>query len=97
MDIAEGKLSLMVVHTLQKAELSDREELIRILNLHTTDEALRRKAIAIIGKYGSIEYAKNLAAKMVQESWKEVDNILPPSEAKETLGMLAEYLVRREI
>jgi len=97
MDIAEGKLSLMVVHTLQKAEFSDREELIRILNLHTTDEALRRKAIAIIGKYGSIEYAKNLAAKMVQESWKEVDNILPPSEAKETLGMLAEYLVRREI
>jgi len=97
MDIAEGKLSLMVVHTLQKAELSDKEELMRILNLHTTDEALRRKAIAIIGKYGSIEYAKNLAAKMIQESWREVDNILTPSEAKETLGTLAVYLVKREI
>ncbi len=97
MDIAEGKISLMVVHTLQKAEPSDREELMRILNLHTTDDTLRRKAIAIIGKYESIEYAKNLAAKIIQESWQEVDTILTPSEAKETLRMLVEYLVKREI
>jgi len=97
MDISEGKLTLMVIHTVQKAEPSDREELTRILGMHTREKALRDKAIGIIKRYGSIEYAKNVAAKLVQESWKEVDKILPPSEAKETLRMLADYLIKRKI
>jgi geranylgeranyl diphosphate synthase type I len=97
MDITEGKLSLMVIHTLQKAEPSDKEELMCILDMHTGDEALRKRAISIIKKYGSIEYAKDLAARLVQESWDEVDKILQPSKAKETLAMLANYLIKREI
>jgi geranylgeranyl pyrophosphate synthase len=97
MDITEGKLSLMVIHTLQKAEPSDREELRRILAMHTSEEALRKKAIGIIDKYGSMEYGKSIAANMVQESWNDVDKILPPSEAKEILRMLADFLIKREI
>jgi len=97
MDITEGKLTLMVIHTVQKAEPSDREELMRILGMHTREKALRDKAISIIKKYGSIEYARSVAAKLVQESWNEVDRILLPSEAKETLRILADYLVKREI
>jgi geranylgeranyl diphosphate synthase type I len=97
MDITEGKLSLMVIHTLQKAEPSDREELRRILAMHTSEEALRKKAIGIIDKYGSMEYGKSTAANMVQESWNDVDKILPSSEAKEILRMLADFLIKREI
>jgi geranylgeranyl pyrophosphate synthase len=97
MDITEGKLSLMVIHTLQKADPSDKEELLRILGMHASEEALRKKAISIIKKYGSIEYAKNFASKIVRESWNEVDKILQPSEAKEILRMLAEYLINRGI
>ncbi len=97
MDITEGKLSLMVIHTLQKAKPSDKKELKRILLMHTREEALRMKAIGIIEKYGSVEYAEDFASSMVQESWNEVDRILPPSEAKETLRMFADYLIKREI
>ncbi|MCW4021068.1 MAG: polyprenyl synthetase family protein, partial [Candidatus Bathyarchaeota archaeon] len=97
MDITEGKLSLMVIHALCKADRSDREELMRILGMHTSEESLRKKAINIIKKYGAIEYARNSAAKMVRESWSEVDKILPPSEAKKKLGMLADYLIKRKI
>ena len=97
MDITEGKLSLMVIHTLREAELPDREELRRILAMHTNEEALRKKAIGIIEKYGSTEYAKNVASNMVKKSWNEVDGILPPSEAKEALRMLADFLIKREI
>jgi len=97
MDITEGKISLIVIHALHEASSSDKEELMQILSAHTSEKALRERAIDILRKYGSIGYAKNFAAKMMQESWNEVDEILPASEAKETLKMLAEYLIKRKI
>ena len=96
-DITEGKLTLMVIHTLQNADVSDRERLMQILEAHTTDEGQRKEAINIIKKYGSIEYAKKVAAGMVKGSWDEVDKILAPSEAKEKLRKLADYLIKRKI
>ncbi len=97
MDITEGKLSLMVIHTLQKADPSEKEELRCILSKHTRDEVLREKAISIIKKHGSIEYARNFTAEIVKESWSEVNRILPPSNAKKALRNLAEYLIKRQV
>jgi len=97
MDITEGKLTLMVVHTLQKADSTDKKELETILDRHTRNKRLRKKAIEIIGKYGSIAYASDLASKMVSDSWSEVDEALLPSEAKEKLRSLADHLIKREI
>lgn len=96
-DITEGKRTLMVIHTLQKASPQDRKRLIEILNMHTTNQNLRDEAIAIIKKYGSVEYAKNFARKMVQETWNEVDKILKPSPAKEKLKAFAYYMIERDI
>jgi len=97
MDITEGKLSIIIIYTLKEAELEDKEELKRILEMHTKDEAHRMKAISIIRKYGSIEYARNLAARILEDGWNEVSNILPSSKAKETLRMFSEYLIKRQI
>lgn len=96
-DITEGKRTLIVIHALGKAKPTDRGRLIEILSLHTTDQKVRDEAIGIIQKYGSIEYAKEFARKMVKESWKEVDQLLLPSEAKEKLRAFADYLVERKI
>ena len=96
-DITEGKLTLMVIHTIKKASASDRKKLIEILEAHSSDEAEKNMAISIIKKYGSIDYAKRVAADMVKNSWAEVDKVLPPSEAKEKLRSLVKYLVKRKI
>jgi geranylgeranyl pyrophosphate synthase len=96
-DITEGKRTLIVIHTLKTAEPKDRERLIEILNMHTTDQKLRDEAIAIVQKYGSIEYVKGLAGRMVEESWREVEALLPISDAKERLNAFARYLIEREI
>ena len=97
MDITEGKRSFIVIHTLQEATPEDKKRLTTILNMHTKDKRLKDKAIRIIRKYGSIEYAKNFALKIVQDSWIEVDKILHPSGAKEKLRALTNYLIMREI
>lgn len=96
-DITEGKRTLMVIHTLEKAEPNDRKRLLEILNMHTTDQRLRDEAINIIRDYGSIDYAKNYARRIVSESWKDVDDVLSSSEAKEKLKAFADYLIERKI
>ncbi len=91
-DINEGKRTLMVVYTLKKAQENDRKRLIEILDMHANDRKLVDEAIAILKKYDSLDYAKNYAIKMMKETWKEVDEALPDSEAKGKLRAFVEYL-----
>jgi len=96
-DITEGKRTLMVIHTLKNASSEERKRLIQILNLHTSNQALRDEVIALMQKYRAIEYVKSTAARIVEDSWKEVDKLLPQSEAKEKLKAFAEFLIKRTI
>jgi len=95
-DISEGKRTLMVIHTLQKADAKDRKRLIDILNMHTKERALKMEAIEIIKKYGAIKYAVDFEKKMIKDVWGEVDMLLKPSEAKEKLRAFAQFLVERD-
>jgi geranylgeranyl pyrophosphate synthase len=96
-DITEGKRSLIVIHTLKVADAKDRKKLIEILNMHTSDQKLKDEAIKIMEKYDSINYVKNFARKIVEESWKEVERLLPASEAKEKINAFAKFLIERKI
>jgi geranylgeranyl pyrophosphate synthase len=96
-DITEGKRTLMVIHTLKNADTADRKRLVQILNMHTSDQALRDEAIAIMQKYGAIDHVTRTAARIVKESWNEVDKLLPASDAKEKLKAFAEFLIKRTI
>ena len=96
-DITEGKRTLMVIHTLKNASSADKKRLVQILNMHTSDQTLRDEAIALMQKYNAIEHVKRTAARIVEESWKEVNKLLPKSEAKEKLKAFAEFLIKRTI
>jgi geranylgeranyl pyrophosphate synthase len=96
-DITEGKRSLVVIYTLEKAKPADKQRLTAILNMHTTDQKLRDETIKIMKKYGSIEYAKHFARRLVAENWGEVEKLLTPSDAKEKLKAFADYLIERKI
>ncbi len=96
-DVTEGKRTLMVIRTLKNAKPADAKRLIEILEMHTTDQRLRDEAIAIMKIYDGIDYAKTFASKILKEAWKEVDTTFPPSEAKEKIKALADYLIKRSI
>jgi len=96
-DITEGKRSLIVIRTLEKAKPADKKRLLEILTMHTTDQRLRDEAIKIMKRYGSIEYAAQFAKRLVAESWKEVDRLISPSDAKEKLKAFADYLIKRNV
>ncbi len=96
-DVTEGKRSFPVIHTLKVSNAADRRRLIEILNMHTSEQRLRDEAIAIMEKYNSIEYAKRFARRVVRTSWKETEQLLSSSEAKEKLKAFAEFLSERKI
>jgi geranylgeranyl pyrophosphate synthase len=86
-----------VIHALKAAKTYDRKRLTEILEMHTSHQSLRDAAIGIMRKYESIEYAKRVARKMVEESWSEVEMLLPPSAGKEKLKTFALFLIERKI
>jgi len=96
-DITEGKRTLIVIRTLQKATQKDRKRLLEILRMYTTDTKLVEDAIGIMRKYDSIEYAKRFSKNLVKESWINIERFLPSSKAKEKLKEFASYLVERKI
>ena len=94
-DITEGKRSLLVIYTLKKANSNDKKRLLEILNMHTSDQALRDEAIALMQKYHAVEHVKHTAERIVQESWSETEKLLPTPQAKEKLKQFAEFLIKR--
>ncbi len=96
-DITEGKRTLIVIHSLKHANKKDKNRLIEILNMHTKDEKLILEALSILKKYGSVDYAKSHANKIVREAWAEADPVLKESEAKNNIKKFADFLVERSI
>lgn len=96
-DVTEGKRTLMVIHTLRVAGTEEKRRLVEILNMHSSNQKMRDEAIQIMEKYGSIEYVKQFARKIVDESWKEAEGLLPRSDGKEKLKAFAEFLIERKI
>jgi geranylgeranyl pyrophosphate synthase len=95
-DVREGKRSLMVIHSMNKKDASS-DRLNSILNLQTNDEKLLIEAIDILKNNGSVQYAKDRAARMMQDAWKELDPAIPNSKAKNNIEQLSHYLIDRDI
>lgn len=95
-DITEGKRTLMVIYAISHLDPERRARLLSILDSHTRDQHRIQDAVAILNQSGAIEHAKRVAEKMVRDAWSRVDKLLPDSESKERLRMLAEFLVQRD-
>ncbi|MDO8647209.1 MAG: polyprenyl synthetase family protein, partial [Candidatus Diapherotrites archaeon] len=96
-DIHEGKRTLMVIKTLEKADPKDKIRLAEIMNDHPEDQKTIDEAIAIIKKYKTIEYAREKANKIVKDAWAKVDKALPESKAKGIMKDFADFMVDRKI
>lgn len=93
----QGKMSIMVIHSLKYGEEDDSQRLKQILQMRTKDQDLIQEAIGLIKKTNSLEYARSLGNKLIKEAWEEVDNILPDNQGKKKLKLLAEFCISRNV
>ncbi|NJE09712.1 polyprenyl synthetase family protein [Thermococcus sp. MAR1] len=106
-DIRKGKKTLIVGHFFSKASEEDKAEFLKVFGKYAGDakgdalihdEQVKEevaKAIELLKKYGSIDYAAEYAKNLVKEA-NEALKVLPESEARNDLELLAEFLVERE-
>jgi geranylgeranyl diphosphate synthase type I len=94
-DIAEGKMTLLVVKSLTEANEEDKKRLLEILKSTDTSPEHVSEAINIFEKYGSIQHAYDVAIGNVKNA-KQLLEILPDSEAKHALSLIADFVVERQ-
>lgn len=96
-DIAEGKQTLLVVKAKEKGNRKQREMLERLLGKKELSPAEIESFREIIRKTGALDYAKNLSDRLVRKSQKALAELKVNPEAKNFLGEIAEYMVKREL
>jgi len=94
-DISEGKITLIVIRALKKLPGMDKKRLLQILAMHTKDRKLINEAISIIETTDAKAYAEQMQNEILSKAWAAVDKILKPSEAKEKIKALTDFLVTR--
>jgi octaprenyl-diphosphate synthase len=93
-DLAKGKLTLAVIHCLRQARPDGRERLLEFLR---GGAICRNGRIArLLAESNSIDYARQSARSYVERA-RQALSCLPPSEAREVLGTMAEFSVSRRL
>jgi geranylgeranyl diphosphate synthase, type I len=92
-DVAEGKRTLVAVHALQHSH--ERDRLRDILSVRTKDPVVLAEAVAIMERAGSIDYARAYARDLITEAKSSLDGALPKSRARDLLGSMADFFIKR--
>lgn len=95
--ITQGKMSLMVLHTLNNAEKPKAERLKQILKAKTEDQELINEAITILKESGSLDYAKETMHRIIDQAWNEAKLKLPDNKFTKHLESLAYFNINRNL
>ncbi|MDT8420591.1 MAG: polyprenyl synthetase family protein [Desulfuromonadales bacterium] len=93
-DLAEGKMTLPLIHALTLADARQHEEVARIVEEDELSAADLEYVCDLIAKTDGIEYTRKRAAERIDIA-KQHLQIFPPSTARDALEILADYVVAR--
>jgi len=96
-DVRQGKYTLLVAKAFEQADNKQKKILSENLgnkNLSQSDIENFRK---IIVETGALDYARNMATKLVSEGKRAIEKEKINPEAKEFLIEVADYMVKREV
>ncbi|GAB6861533.1 geranylfarnesyl diphosphate synthase [Haloplanus litoreus] len=91
-DLVENKTTLITLHARQQGV--DVDALVDAEDAESLTEAEVESAVATLNEAGSIEYAREKARSLVDQSKADL-RVLPDNEARSLLEDLAEYLISR--
>ncbi|MGW8185085.1 MAG: polyprenyl synthetase family protein [Candidatus Moraniibacteriota bacterium] len=96
-DIQEGKQTILVVKALEKANKKQKEILLNLVGKRDITKKEIEEFRNIIRETKALDYANNLAQKLVEEGKSEVVNIGFDKETQKILLALADYMTKRKI
>lgn len=94
-DLKEGKLTLPVIHALEKADEKDRQLMQKIIKNTSFSNDDFETLIALIHNYGGVAYTQNKAAEYAQKA-KNSLSVFEASTTKDIFLMIADYTLSRK-
>ncbi len=94
-DLREGKRTLPLIATLDRASPGDRARIVAALRQAEPAEEDVAAIHRLVRAYGGVGYAVARAGAYAAEARAILDRV-PPGEARELLALVAEYVVRRD-
>ncbi|MFQ6065799.1 MAG: polyprenyl synthetase family protein [bacterium] len=93
-DLLEGKLTLPLICTIARANKKDRDLIERTFHSKRIGSSSVSQMKGLVKRYGGIEYALEKAAEYRSISKEQLQS-LKKSETRDSLSLLADYVVRR--
>jgi len=93
-DLFEGKMTLPLIHTYAQASQLERKKITEIVTSEELAPADLEEVCALIEDKGGIAFARRKAVERVSRA-KELLQVFPPSEARQALYALADFVVTR--
>jgi octaprenyl-diphosphate synthase len=94
-DLREGKVTMSVIHALERCTPLERKQIEAILRDRAFNGSTHADILAILNRYGSLEYASKEATGYAESARKAICTF-PDSEIKRALLWAPEYVVARE-
>jgi octaprenyl-diphosphate synthase len=93
-DLEEGKMTLPLIHVLRQCGGDERALIADIVEKELLEDDDLKLIISLIHKYDGIGYTRNRAAELALEA-KHHLQLFPPSEVRDALEIIADYVVSR--
>lgn len=94
-DIQERKMTLPVIYSFSKASLTERKKITSIFRKRSKSHEDIEKIVEFVKKTGGIDYANDMMYSFHNQAVKLLEKF-PDSEAKTSLLLLADYIVKRD-
>lgn len=94
-DLREGKVTMAVIHTLERCNPDERARIATIVEQRAFNDVTHAEILDILNAYGSLDAASALAAQYADSARKTICTF-PDSEIKRALLWAPEFVVARE-
>jgi octaprenyl-diphosphate synthase len=94
-DLREGKVTMAVIHALDHCTPDERKMIETVLDERCFSSVSHREVLAILDRYGSLEYAMAAANQHAEQARRAISHF-PDGEIKRALLWIPDFVVGRE-
>jgi len=94
-DLREGKVTMAVIHSLERCTAAERHLIAKVVEERTVDGLTHAEILAILNRYGSLDATNECALRYAELARNAICNF-PDGEIKRALLWAPEFVVARE-